>query len=102
MSVLGYFKKRDSGLKMPDSEKQPDSLGIRYEGELLNGKITVDEALAREKAQQQLAAAQTQIRTGVGCVRGPEEYDPVLRYHLRVGKPYYFLKEGEEEQEKSR
>jgi len=97
MSVLGYFKKRDSGLKMPDSEKQPDSLGIRYEGELLNGKITLEDALAREKAEQQRHAIQTQIRTGVGCVRGPEEYDPVLRYHLRVGKPYYFLKVGEEE-----
>jgi len=98
MSVLAYFKKRDSGLKMPDSDKQPDSLGIRYEGELLNGKITVDEAFAREKAKQQLHAIQTQIRTGVGCVRGPEEYDPVLRFHLGMEKPYYFLKEGEEEE----
>ena len=80
---------------MPKSDGQPDKLGARYEGDVLSGKLTVDDALAREKAQQAAHAIRTQMKTGVGCVRGPEEYDPVLRYHLGMEKAYYFQKDEE-------
>jgi len=80
---------------MPKSDGQPDKLGARYEGDVLSGKLTVDDALALQKAEQAAHAIRTQMRTGVGCVRGPEEYDPVLRYHLGMDKAYYFKKDEE-------
>lgn len=42
MSLVCYFGRRKQELRMP---KGPDSLGIRYEGEVLEGRKSVEEAL---------------------------------------------------------
>ena len=48
MSVSGYFRKRDElELRMPRLEDGVDELGIRYEGDVLTGRMTVAEALFR-------------------------------------------------------
>ena len=89
MSVCGYFNKRGPGLKMPKSNGEPDGLGIRYRGRVLNGTISVDEAFVRDKETQELHAVQTSLQSGVRTCVSPEDYDPVLRYHTRTGKPRY-------------
>jgi hypothetical protein len=89
MSVCGYFNKRGPGLKMPKTEGKPDALGIKYEGPVLNGSMSVDDAFAREKQVEQLHAVQTTLRTGVRTYGSTEQYDPVLRYHTRTGKAGY-------------
>lgn len=41
MSLMGYFSKRDEFKRgMPQSGGRPDSLGIRYEGLVLNRAIS--------------------------------------------------------------
>lgn len=87
--VCGYFNKRGPGLKMPKTEGKPHAPGIRYEGPVLNGSMSVDDAFAREKQARQLHAVQTTLRTGVRTYVSPEGCDRVLRYHTRTGKPQY-------------
>jgi len=83
MSVCGYFNRRGPGLRMPKS----NALGIRYQGQVLNGNSSVDEAFAGEKHAEGLHALETALRTGVNSYVTPEDYDPVLRFHTRTGKP---------------
>jgi hypothetical protein len=66
---------------MPKTEGRPDALGIRYEGEVLNGSMSVNDAFAREKQAQQLHAVQTTLRTGVRTYVSPEDYEPLLLLH---------------------
>jgi len=76
---------------MPRSDRGPDPLGIRYQGDVLTGKITVEEAhdrAARDVAQAQLADKHRRSDYS-NCYTAPENYDPVLRHHLGIGKPYY-------------
>jgi hypothetical protein len=75
---------------MPRSDGGPDRSGIRYEGDVLTGKISVEEAHA--KAAREVAQAQVADKHRRGdhsnCYTTPENYDPVLRQHLGIGKPY--------------
>ena len=59
---------------MPRSDGGPYRLGIRYEHDVLTGKISVEEA-----------QAQLNDRAGhpANCYTSPQNYHPVLRYHLR-------------------
>ena len=77
---------------MPRSDGGPDSLGARYEGDVLTGKISVEEAHARAAGEVAQAQVADKHRRGdhSNCYTTPENYDPVLRYHLGMGKPYYF------------
>ena len=72
-----YFPKGRGELRMPRSSRfERDGLGIRYEGEVLNGEKSVQE---RRRADE-LAAAR-RIFEGVDGVEG---CDPVLRFHYRL------------------
>ncbi len=74
---------------MPKTDGNPDRLRIRYQGQVLNGNVSVDEAFAREKHSEDLHPVQTALQTGVKTYVSPEDYDPVLRYHTRTGTPHY-------------
>ena len=86
----GYFNKNVPPLRMPRTHGQPDESGIRYDGDVLTGKISVEEAHARDARQALQAQMNDRERHPAGCYTTPENYDPVLRYHLRMGNPYYF------------
>lgn len=52
MSLMGHFSKRDdSKIRMPQSGRQPDNLGITYSGPVLNGEIS-PESMQREIEQR--------------------------------------------------
>lgn len=70
MSVLGYFGRRRGELRMPKAE---DHLGIRYEGPVLTGKMSVELRLKKDG-----------VRTvPLGKVSLPQDCDEVLRAHCR-------------------
>jgi len=88
---LGHFIKNVPPLRMPRTDGKPDSMGARYEGAVLNGKVSVQEAHAKDAIEVARAQLAEKLRRGdlSNCHVAPENYDPVLCYHLRVGKPYY-------------
>jgi hypothetical protein len=67
MSVLGYFCKRsDRKTAVPhNGESAPGPGGMVLHGTVLNGELSVQDALAREAGK-------------------PESYDPVLKSHLGI------------------
>lgn len=76
MSLTGYFNKFKPAVRMPRSENgAPDELGMRCNGRVLNGGLSMMEALRMDALAVQRAAP-----TPYG------EPDPVLRYHLRIDK----------------
>jgi hypothetical protein len=79
MPILGYFSKHDDRkLTMPRAaEDTPDARGAVLHGEVLTGKISVQDAFARETAR----IAQTLAR-GERAAGG--NYDPVLKFHLGI------------------
>jgi hypothetical protein len=49
MSISGYFSKRTPELRMPKVEEgQPDSAGIIWHGDVMTGKLSVQEAFELE------------------------------------------------------
>lgn len=79
MPVRGYFSKRDDRkLTMPRADEgTPDARGLALHGDILTGKLSVQEAFALEAGQR----AQTLAR---GSRVAPEDYDPVLKFHLGI------------------
>jgi hypothetical protein len=75
--MRGYFSKRDDRkLIMPRSDEgTPDANGLALHGDILTGKLSVQEAFAL----QAIRLAQTPGK----CV-APEDYDPVLKSHLGI------------------
>jgi hypothetical protein len=73
MSVLGYFGRRLGELRMPR-----EAAGIRMNGEVLEGKKSVE--LARALAAIRAAKLPASGREGIRV----EDYDPVLRAHCRL------------------
>jgi hypothetical protein len=79
MPVRGYFSKRD-GRKLSMSrtgEGAPNETGLAFHGDILTGKLTVQEAFAR-------AAAGVSRTLTPGKPVAPEGYDPVLKSHLGI------------------
>lgn len=115
MSVTAYFTKNKPELKMPKSDTEPDSLGIRYEGPVLSGRVGVQHQLQNHAANSPQTSAQIRALApgGLTCLppsayvhathdprlqpdplraaqreslgNRPELYDPVLRFH--TGRP---------------
>jgi len=54
-----------------------DTGGFAFQGGVLTGKLSVQEAFALE-------ARRTSARTSPGDRVAPEDCDPVLKFHLRV------------------
>lgn len=78
MSVLGHFVPRHGSLRMPRREDGVDEkTGIRYEGEVLTGKVSVEEALrnAEIRARQGNASPEVFPAAGGESVPGPGEKD---------------------------
>jgi len=74
--VSSYFDRRDPGISMP--KRLPGSLdecGIRYEGGVSNGELSVQEAFSLQ------ANGLIQQRSQQGG-SADASLDPVLRYHL--------------------
>jgi len=78
MPILGYFSKReDRKLTMSRvDEGTPDTIGIVFHGDILTGKISLQEAFLREVARIS--------QSHPGECADPRDYDPVLKYHLRI------------------
>ena len=79
MPILGYFSKRDDRkLTMPRAaEGVPGASGFAFRGDVLTGKLSVQEASAHEAAR----LSQTMPR---GVRVAAEDYDPVLKFHLGI------------------
>ena len=73
MSVTGYFDKHRPELRLPREGVDP-ATGIRYEGDILTPKFTVQEALYGYGNRS-------------ARVFPPEALDPVLRFHLGIAPP---------------
>jgi len=79
MPVRGYLSKIDSrNLTMPRADEGvSDASGLAFHGSVLTGRLSVQEAFAREAARRNQAPA-------TGKRAGPEDYDPVLKFHLGI------------------
>jgi hypothetical protein len=79
MPVRGHFSKRDDRkLTTPRSDEgTPDASRLTFHGDVLTGKLSVPEAFAREAVQ----LSQT-LTTGQRVA--PDDYDPVLKFHLGI------------------
>jgi hypothetical protein len=79
MAVLCYFSKRDDRkLTMPRADEGvPDASGFAFHGDVLTGKLSVQEAFA-------LQAARLSQITPRGVRIAAEDYDPVLKFHLGI------------------
>jgi hypothetical protein len=76
--IKSYFEKRDNGLRMPRSDAGViNGAGEVFEGDVLTGKLSVPEAFQRD-------AFHTSRHSTPGKRVGPDDYDPVLRAHLRI------------------
>ncbi len=78
--ISSYFNKRDTALRMP--KRQPgsaDACGIKYEGAVSNGDLSVQEAFSLE------ARRLLQRRSQTGGAADPH-LDPVLRSHLGLDR----------------
>ena len=78
MPIPGYFEKRDRRvLKMPHADDgAPNESGISFHGDVLTGKLSVQEAFALQA---------TQLRAhNTAKWAGREDLDPVLKFHLRI------------------
>ena len=82
MSIYGYFSKQKRETRMPRTDGQPDSIGARYEGDVLTGRTSLELAFDR----QALKALSTIRQDSPVCAR-PLDYDPVLRNHLHSPTP---------------
>lgn len=108
--ITAYFDNtRD--LRMPKQSCAPDPCGIRFHGPVLSGEITVREAFRRQYHQAYNSQASQLPFMGSGVkvppppshqfptepdsfgrfvptppitYSHPDQYDPVLRYHLRM------------------
>jgi len=77
MPIHGYLEKRTRKLTMPRvAEGTPDAIGIIFHGDILTGKVSLQEAFQREAARIS--------QTHPGECADPRDYDPVLKYHLRI------------------
>ena len=79
MPISGYFSKRDDRkLTMPRADAGTSNTdGLAFHGDVLTGKLSVQETFARE------AARLSQTHTPGERV-APEDYDPVLKAHLGI------------------
>ena len=79
MPVLGYFSKPDTRkLTMPRAgEGTADASGLVVHGDILTGKLSVQEVFAREAAR--LSQTLTPAKRA-----GPDDFDPVLKFHLGI------------------
>jgi hypothetical protein len=75
---------------MPKPEEWPAAAGFRAEGPILRGTVSPELARATEiaKVAQQQIASHVAAGTKPGYVP-PEDYDPALRFHCRLGKAHY-------------
>ena len=77
MPVNGYFSK-EKRITMPRADEgTADAGGLVLHGDVLTGKLSVQEALARE-------AARLSQTLPIGKRVGPQEFDPVLKFHLGI------------------
>jgi len=79
MPVRSYFSKRDDRkLTMPRADEgTSDANGLAFHGDILTGKLSVPDAFKREAAR-----ASQPLTPGKRV--GAEDYDPVLKAHLRI------------------
>jgi len=79
MLVRSYFSKRDDRkLTMPRTEERTsDASGLAFHGDVLTGKLSVQEAFALE-------AGRLYQTLTPGKHVAPEDYDPVLKSHLGI------------------
>ena len=77
----GYFGKSLPELRMPKPERWPGCAGFRAEGPVMDGKTSVQEV--HWQAKTQAAAEQIRRNGAANCYVSPEDYDPVLKSHLR-------------------
>ena len=68
MSIFAYLSPSHNPLKMPDADKTPSQCGIKWQGPVLSGKRSLNQAMNEE---------QTRIR-GAGGKAG----------RVRLGKEY--------------
>jgi hypothetical protein len=78
MPIRSYFATRDGRkLTMPRAgEGVINADGLVLHGDVLTGKLSVPEAFAREAFRPSRSAPGKRV--------GPDDYDPVLRAHLRI------------------
>jgi hypothetical protein len=79
MPISGYFDKNRRELRMPKNGGTDPDTGAKYEGDVLEGKLSVEEALRRIALKAARNAARVPRATGA--------LDPVLRSHLRLDEP---------------
>ena len=79
MPVTRHFSKRDDrALTMPNADDGvSNASGLAFHGEVLTGKLSVPDAFSRESAR-----ASQSLTPGPRV--GPQDYDPVLKSHLRI------------------
>jgi hypothetical protein len=78
MPIHGYFSKHDRRvLMMPRADDgAPDESGMSFHGDILTGRLSVQDAFALQAAR--LRAHNT------GTHANAEDLDPVLKSHLRI------------------
>ena len=79
MPVLGYFSKPDPRkLTMPRADEGiSDASGLACHCDVLTGKLSVQQAFARQ-------AARLSQTLPIGQRVGPQDFDPVLKFHLGI------------------
>ena len=78
MPIRGYFSKRKAELKIPRADEgRPDAEGFTWNGDILTGKLSVEQSFALEAR-----CLANKITPGTNIP--PEDYDPLLKHHLRI------------------
>ena len=81
MSVMGYFERRREENRMP---KGADELGIRWNGPVLSGAMSVQ---LRQEGEKWALLGPTEMvvgERGKEVYARPEDYDPVARAHCEM------------------
>jgi hypothetical protein len=73
MSIAGHFGKEVRQLRMP---KEADEAGIAYEGKVLRGETSVEQARGVDALER--------FKPHLPVYREVDDYDPVLLWHCRL------------------
>ena len=62
MSIFAYLSPSHNPLKMPDADKTPSQCGIKWQGPVLSGKRSLNQAMNKEES------IRTTARKDFGCL----------------------------------
>jgi hypothetical protein len=77
MDHIGRIPEPGAEIRLPRNDGFDPQIGAYYEGDVLTGKLSAKDSIQRE-------ADRSGLWDTIRSPCSPDDYDPVLRHHLRI------------------